>query len=84
MSIDRDIAMMQNAEKWPRWPFLPVKRPDKVAGFGIECGFLHASDETAVVYLGSIYGLEGKRLSDLPKKQYDSLELLREDGWMID
>ena len=79
-----DIQFMKNPMEWPRWPVLPlVKRGESLA-----CGFLLAERDGSVqifkVYLGYIYELPKKKVSDFEFKTYESAEAVSEDGWVVD
>lgn len=81
---DRDVEMMLNPLRWPRWPWLPVKR---YLGGRMECGLLYADDSTEVI-LGNLYALEPglKTLAErgLASKKYESVDALVADGWEVD
>jgi hypothetical protein len=75
-----DLEFMKAYDKWPRWPMLPLKKRDdsKICGFLLGTGY-------PVVYLKNIYGLkQGDTIENLPKQEYDSLQAILDDGWVID
>jgi hypothetical protein len=71
---------------WPHWPFLPVKRPTKDGG-DVEVGVLYATDEPwRHVYRRNLLMLPPTRAEflALDKHEYDSLDALLADGWIVD
>lgn len=79
-----DIQFMKNPMEWPRWPVLPlVKRGERLS-----CGFLLAEGDGSVqifkVYLGYMYELSKKKVSEFEFKTYESAEAVSEDGWVVD
>jgi len=73
--------------KWPKWPWLPIKR-HTITG-GIQCALLHADDydgETTPVYLDNLYSdtVSFFPRPDCPVVRYVSLEAMFADGWMVD
>jgi len=68
-----DIEFLKRADLWPRWPLLPVKRTRWETGALVEDG------ETNVAFPAVYDPIVGVVLH-----QYDSLEALVADGWVID
>jgi hypothetical protein len=77
-----DIAMLKSSDKWPGWPFLPIKR------------YVNNDMQAAVIWAGEPLNVIETNLFDLPKtfdelkkiahKKYESPEAIVEDGWMVD
>lgn len=69
-----DLAMLKNPDAWPRWPVLPLKRPDSYA-----LAFVTESSAGKLkLYEGNIWS----------KPKGDGVELAPEDviaaGWLVD
>ena len=69
------LEMMQNENRWPVWPFLPLIRGDEV-------GVLIAG-RGATVYRVNLFEMAGK-LATAEQIHYLSLEVVAADGWMVD
>lgn len=82
--------MIRDQDKWPCWPYLPVKKAGK-AHLGVEgkcLGLLLATEELVnqgkpTVYYVSLYDVP-KDLASAPKKEYPTVEALLDDGWVVD
>lgn len=80
--------MVEDPERWPRWPLLPVKKRESF----LESGYLVACEgRMTTVVLGNMYGVpkQVKCLGDffsgiLPVKVYDSVDAMLDDGWIVD
>lgn len=80
-----DLQMMSEPDRWPNVIILPVKKhttPGKMP----EIGFLAQPSPLAlppppVVYLGNIWDPE---LTVTGTAEYESLEALAADGWLVD
>ena len=82
------VAMVRSPDRWPAWPYLPVKRghlPDA------DLGIVLASETTVLgdhptVYLINLFALP--RTPDewaaAPKMTYPSAEAMVADGWVVD
>jgi hypothetical protein len=94
---NEDLEFMRHPGRWPASFSLPlVKRgdPSRKPGEMPQAGFLAqpsiaipTPEPKPVVYLVNIWdeeALKGKKLSELPKAEYDSLMALVEDGWEVD
>lgn len=71
--------MMEDENKWSRWPFLPLTRgraPDE------ELGVL-VSGQGSTVFLMNLFDAI-KDLKACAKKYYAHLEDVVLDGWMVD
>ncbi len=83
-----DVEFMRNDKRWPYWPILPLKRPDKN---GLpECGFItaHRGRPTTIIIANMYDDLGAKTIGELYEKykliEYDSFEAIVEDGWVVD
>lgn len=76
-----DTLSMIKSQKWPLWPFLPVKRNG-----GNSCGVIVADGYSLVVYMTNVMDLpktpEGWQ--HIQSYKYDSHEQLVQDGWEVD
>jgi hypothetical protein len=84
---DEHIEMMQNPDRWPVFPVLPLVRegrkfndPEKL-GF-LFCGALRGANTDPTVLVG-VLGMT-KHGEKLPRKKYESFEALYDDGWRVD
>ena len=82
-----DRAMVLNPNKWPRWPFLPMKRP---GNHGPECCFLVQQKEL-ILYKTYMFGLDdlpgdtfAEKVKDVKTYRYDNVDALLADGWVVD
>ena len=69
------LEMMQNEDRWPRWPFLPLIR-------GEEVGILIAG-RGPVVYRVNLYDMAGK-LATAERIEYGSFSDVIASGWVVD
>jgi len=69
------LEMMQNEDRWPRWPFLPLIR-------GEDVGILIAG-RGPVVYRVNLYDMAGK-LATAEQINYPSYEAMVASGWVVD
>jgi hypothetical protein len=76
-SVSKHLEMMNNPDRWPVWPLLPlIKGKD-------ELGVLLQSEGGYVVLLANLYMLP-KALDRAPQIKYASTEAIVADGWMVD
>lgn len=84
-----DKAMMSSPDRWPRWPWLPMKR--HVNGHSdLDLGLLHADafpDQPCKIYKGNLF--EGKLhyfpLADQAFwSEYPNFDAVLADGWIVD
>jgi hypothetical protein len=72
-------AMMLDPNRWPQWPVLPVKQFG--SGFP-ECGVMVESDGIQPkVYLTNLFALD---LANAEVKEYEDIDELLADGWVVD
>jgi hypothetical protein len=82
----QDAMFIRETVGWPLWPFLPVK----TLGDNRRIGFLFDGKEVQNrVFLMNLLSVKeyldkGGKWEDIPSKQYDSLEALLDDGWVVD
>lgn len=83
-----DAEFIQQPARWPRWPYLPMKRPSKK---GIECAFMYADYASAEdgfrVYLENpwrLADLTPEQVKAIAVKEYKTAEELTADGWRVD
>lgn len=84
---DAELAMMGSPLRWPRWPWLPLKRTGD-----------HGPPETGVLYAEDVDGpARWASASRRPKTtvrayekgapdlaEYPSVEAMYDDGWVVD
>lgn len=70
---------IQNPGMWPQWPVLPLK---KLTRDWYEFGYLIAEEGgvSPIVRLGNIFTMSEKD----PVREYDSIDAMLTDGWMVD
>jgi hypothetical protein len=86
-----DAEFVRSAMMWPVWPYLPVKRKDNSLK-DKNLGILYATEELVKKGKPTVYHLylfdlpRDKKLSDpsIPKTEYESVEAMLDDGWMVD
>lgn len=73
-----DVRMVQTPADWPMWPYLPLKRPDHVAGvmFGDP-----PAGGPYTVYLTNMWRPD---LANAETEVYDTPEALVDAGWKVD
>lgn len=77
--------MIMNPEGWPRFPLLPLVRPDENKPFEKELGIIF-QDNLSMVVLGNCLMLP-KTTYELNRMEtivYDSVDDLLADGWTVD
>jgi hypothetical protein len=77
---DRDTVMMSSPLKWPRWPYLPIK---KWAGDWKSDTELRAK---VGVYRAYLFALPStlEEFKATRKEEYNSIAELQADGWIVD
>ncbi len=79
-----DLQMMQNPDKWPQWPYLPVKRWVKDRQTP-DLAIMSVTGESAskpIVYFKNMF--DSKALIRTKHLEYASFEELLNDGWVVD
>jgi hypothetical protein len=82
---EKSLKFMLDPNRWPRWPYLPVKK--------YPVGMSHGMPDTGVVlegkptvYIANLYALprtpEGWEA--LQKHEYLTFQALVNDGWIVD
>lgn len=79
--VNKDLSMINDPDRWPRWPFLPIIRdrsykPD-------DTGLLFDGEGKKTVYLCNLFMVPDD-LRTIPKLEYDTAEALLADGWTVD
>lgn len=84
-----DLTFLKDPDSWPNWPFLPIKRRDNSL-VRKNLGVLVASEEYAKghIIVNHVYLFSLPKTTEdwnaCPKTEYDSLEALLRDGWIVD
>lgn len=84
-----DKWFIENPDKgsgWPYWPVLPVKKnpifEDGNCGVLLDTGNIMGKPVVKpVVYLTNLYVLD---IKNCPKKEYESIDAMLADGWVVD
>ena len=81
-TYDRERKMMLDHEKWPCWPFLPVKRRNhKVEpNIGVMCA---SKEDRWTVYHINMFDMP-RDLATASKSEYATVDALLADGWVVD
>lgn len=74
-----DITMMKDSDRWPQWPFLPVKHRHQRDPMPL-CGVLFA-DTKPIVLEVNLFAMEG--IEDVKRHSYPTFEALAEE-WEVD
>jgi hypothetical protein len=84
---ERNLILQRGGKYWPSWPFLPIKRKDNRLE-NKNLGFLYHdavhSDGKVRVYHAYMFDMPGVKLSDIPTTEYDSVDAMLADGWVVD
>ena len=76
-----DRAYILDWKGYVQYPFCPVKRHSEKSP-SIELGVIVAGHPTTV-YLVDMWEIKGS-LKDMPKIEYESVDKLLADGWVVD
>lgn len=76
----QDFNMVMDDSGWPRWPVLPMKRK---RGGNVEFGVVIAGSRR-IVYLCSIFNTKGISDGTAEKVEYEAVEEMLADGWIVD
>lgn len=74
------VDMMQNSDRWPHWPILPVKRTMQVSH---QLGVMVAG-QGPVVYGLSMFDVTREKLDTCAREEFESFEALHAAGWVVD
>lgn len=79
-----DIEMIKDPTRWPSYPFLPVKKLNGTPTV-YDFGLVHAARPT-IVTEANLFRLPAtyEQYKALGGKQYESIEALVADGWIVD
>lgn len=82
---ENDLIGINNEDYWPNWPILPIKRRGGDDVFGYQFAIIHASDKTKAIF-GNMFHLPKtfEEFKNLKGIQYNSVEALLRDGWVVD
>lgn len=78
MTREQELKAMQDPDKWPHWPYLPMKRGNIWTPGNL--GVLVAG-QGPVIYRGNLFLFDPKTCE---KTTYDSFEALYDAGWRGD
>jgi hypothetical protein len=81
LNKQQDIEFIKSADKWPMWPYLPVK---KYIDRKLTCSFIFAGQKELKLYLLPIYRAQELPVDQWPFKLYENAEALVSDGWEVD
>jgi hypothetical protein len=90
----KSLAYLKNAAQWLTWPFVPVKTNTNKSiakewndMFPV-CGLVFEGEGNAarptVVKLNMFQSWTPEQFEAAPKKVYDSIEAMLDDGWEVD
>lgn len=80
-----DVSFLNRPEMWPCWPVAPVKshNPKHGGDNAPACGLVLAG-HSRVVMLNMFQGWTPEQYKEAKKWEYDTIEALVADGWMVD
>lgn len=77
-----DLEMMYDHEKWPQWPWLPLKKKERGR---VILGVLLASvSQPFTIFLANLWETPQSELPKMPSKVYSSYEAIIADEWVVD
>lgn len=81
-----DMRMVMNPDRWPAWPYLPVKKRDhnfEDKNLGV---LIATEPRTWVVYHTNVFDRPTTMAEweALPKTEYPSAYDMLADGWVVD
>jgi hypothetical protein len=90
-TVKTEKELIQDVDRWPNWPVLPVKN-HKMVGPGSfpECGIIHARDVQrggkVTVYMVNLFmlPLTEEQIKALQKFEYEDLDAMLAAGWVGD
>lgn len=95
---EKDLEILKNCNRWPVWPVMPVKRPNRTGNGWPDMGVVLAAgvktdtmlSHRFTVYLDVDLCKLGKAIHTILTGEhkcyikYDSYEAMLADGWMVD
>lgn len=78
------LHFVKSPPRWPMWPYLPVKKRSSKPGEGPECGTLFARSLDEKQPQPIIFDSIDSKNRTTVIAQYDSLEAMVADGWVVD
>lgn len=80
------LTFMQEPNKWPNWPILPVRKP--VAMHSPILGVMVDTDQGVkpIVYLANVWDMSGSTLTidQYEKEEFVDFEGVYDAGWRVD
>jgi hypothetical protein len=80
--------MIESPDDWPRWPMLPMKRPNPDMTGQMQVGIITATEgKMTTVYLTDMFSahkLNDVPDEDRPKLVYQDTAAILDDGWVVD
>jgi hypothetical protein len=83
LDLNREVEMMSDPDKWPAWPFLPLKKPGQSAKTG-EYAYLYNDDLNAYPKITCFKGLMYDHKPDNDRVEFASFTELLNQGWRVD
>ncbi len=79
------LAMVKDQDRWPCWPYLPVKRRDKNME-SKNLGILWIGTGGLIVHHTYLFGMPKtiEEFKAMPKTEYQTHEAMLADGWEVD
>jgi hypothetical protein len=78
-----DRQFINDPDRWPAWPALPMKRSHDLPAPHAGVMFADTVPVKPIVYLANVWHLPSD-FSVIPKKEYKTLEEMQADGWWVD
>ena len=86
--IQSEVKFIQNTDAWPRWPMLPVKRSNghkfPTCAILLDSKDYIKNNNNIVVYECNMYSASKEAIDKCVKHNYNSIEDMLKDGWMVD
>lgn len=80
VEVNRSVAWIKDIDRWPYFPWCPIKNPNKRESGGFpKIAQIHSS-ELSNVRSGSIWNSTTPEIIE----EYDSVEALVAAGWVVD
>jgi hypothetical protein len=78
-SEERSKQMILDEERWPQWPFLPMKQPPKDGQLS-KLGCLLGGGPPYYVLHSNFFKIE----KDAPRDKYETVDGILQAGWVVD